>query len=76
MKEYFKSENHFIRFNKTTGELLNIFINLDALNFHIQVIPLTQVNEMVTILGTNHGNSNETEFNGELTLIKDKISNL
>ena len=44
MKEYFKSENHFIRFDKTTGELLNIFNNLDALNFHIQVIPLTQVN--------------------------------
>jgi hypothetical protein len=76
MKKYFKSTEHYIRFDKTSGELLSIFNNLDVVS--TQLIPLSQVDKMTSILSLSVLNTeiDELEFNEKLNLLKDKIKNL
>jgi hypothetical protein len=74
MKTYYKSTTHHIRFNEETGELLNIFNNLDVVS--TQIIEESQRNLMVSNLASINDSINVTEFDVILTLVKEKINNL
>ena len=74
MKTYYKSTAHYVRFDSETGELLNIFNNLDVVS--TQTIEESQRTLMASTLNSMHTSIEETEFNAILDSAKEKINNL
>lgn len=74
MKKYYKSTTHYVRFDSETGELLNIFNNLDVVS--TQTIEESQRTLMTSTLNSMHTSIEETEFNTILDSAKEKINNL
>jgi len=74
MKTYYESTAHYVRFNSESGELLNIFKNLDVVS--TQQITEDQRSLMIISLSSINTAIEESEFNEVLESIKTKISNL
>jgi hypothetical protein len=74
MKTYYKSSEHYVRFDRESGELLNIFKNIDVIS--IQIIEQSQIALMVNSLSSINMPIEEYEFNVALNLAKEKINSL
>ena len=74
MRTYYKSTTHYARFDSDSGELLNIFKNIDVIN--IQIIEKSQISFMVKSLSSINTPISESEFNDILNLAKNKIIGL
>ena len=74
MRTYYKSTTHYARFDSDSGELLNIFKNIDVIS--IQIIEQSQIRFMVKSLSSINTAIAESEFNDILNLTKDKIISL
>ena len=74
MRTYYKSATHYARFDSDSGELLNIFKNIDVIS--IQIIEQSQIRFMVKSLSSINTAIAESEFNDVLNLTKDKIISL
>jgi hypothetical protein len=74
MKTYYKSTEHYVRFNSESGELLNIFKNLDVVS--TQQITEDQRSLMISSLSSMNTSIEESEFNAILDSAKEKINNL
>ena len=74
MRTYYKSTTHYARFDSDSGELLNIFKNIDVIS--IQIIEQSQIRFMVKSLSSINTAIAESEFNDILNLAKDKIISL
>jgi hypothetical protein len=74
MKTYYKSSEHYVRFDSESGELLNIFKNIDVVS--MQVIEQSQVPFMVNSLSSINMPIEESEFDVVLNLAKEKINSL
>lgn len=74
MKTYYKSSEHYARFDSESGELLNIFKNIDVVS--IQVIEQSQIPFMVNSLSSINMPIEESEFDVVLNLAKEKINSL
>ena len=74
MRTYYKSTAHYATFDSETGELLNIFNNLDVIS--IQIIEQSQISLMINSLSSINTAIAESEFNDVLNLTKDKIISL
>lgn len=74
--EYFKTDNRFMRFDNSAGQLLTI--ENGSLNRHIsiQIIEENRRNSMSTMLSTNNTIITESEFNAVLESAKTTINSL
>lgn len=74
MRIYYKSAEHYVRFDCESGELLNIFKNIDVIS--TQIIEQSQISLMINSLSSINTSIEESEFNDILNLAKDKIIGL